>query len=72
MLIRGDLVSIPQGAHIYSTRRNSLLKLPEELKAKTYGVVVGCMGDDYQVLIVDKLYEVNKRFLRLVEVQQCL
>ncbi len=71
MLIRGDLVAIPQGAYVYSTRRNSLLKLPMEMKSKSYGVVVGCMGDDYKVLIVDKLYEVNKKFLQLVEAQQC-
>ena len=71
MLIKGDLVTIPQGAYIYDNRNHHTIKLPEVVKTKKYGVVVGCMGDDYKVLISDTLYQVNKKFLQLVDKEKC-
>ena len=66
MLIEGDLVTIPQDAYIYPPCKHHV-KIPRKLKIKKYGVVIASSGDDYKVLITDTVYEVNKKFLQLVE-----
>ena len=65
MLIKGDLVTIPQDAYIYPPCKHQI-KIPKVVKTKKYGVVIDSAGDNYRVLISDTVYEVNKRFLQLV------
>ena len=66
MLIKGDLVTIPQGAYVYPPNSHRI-KIPRKFKTKRYGVVVGVDGDEYQVLVSDIVYEVNKKYLQLVD-----
>jgi hypothetical protein len=67
MLIRGDLVSIPQGSYVRRAGGEHDIKLPREIKSKKYGVILECRGEEYEVLIMDSVYEINKKFLQLVE-----
>ena len=67
MLIRGDLVSIPQGAYVHKDISKHDIKMPRETKSKKYGVILERNGDDYRVLVTDTVYQINKKFLQLVE-----